>query len=103
MSQTSIIFAAIVIAYVIFTVMREQLNCWLEILGISSVQVAGGGTCCSQVTANAQPSKIILQPGGGGVPPAVGVGVGPGGVTVGGTVSGPGGTVRVPGVTIPGI
>jgi hypothetical protein len=90
LSQSSAIAAGIIIAFVVFVTVRGELPCYLAILGIASAgcQVPG-------VTGVATSSFNLF--GGPSTTPGVGVGVGPGGVTVG--VSGPGGAVKVP---IPG-
>ena len=45
MSQTSIIGGALLLAYLVFIVVNNELSCWLEVLGISSTG------CCSAIGA----------------------------------------------------
>ena len=69
MSQTSIIAGSIVVAFIVFAVVNNELPCWLEILGISS------GDCCAGINNSGPGGSINFGPGGVTVqPPSVGVG-----------------------------
>lgn len=90
LSQSSAIAASLIIAFIVFVTVRGELPCYLEVMGIASTGCKVPGVTGTAPGFNLFGTNPTSTPG-------VGVGVGPGGVTVG--VSGPGGSVKVP---IPG-
>lgn len=77
MSQTSVIAASLIVAYIVFVTVNNELGCWLEILGL------GSGKCCASIGA-----------------PIIGTAIG--GVAVTGpTINVGGTTIRIPNVQFP--
>lgn len=88
MDQSSVIGAALVVAYVVFVISKGELPCWLQILGIPT-----GGNCSQTLQQACSVTGTTSSSGGLGLsvnpvinaggPGGVGIGIGSGGVTIG--------------------
>lgn len=90
MTQTSAIAGSLIVAFIVFITIRGQLPCYLNVLGISNQACGGsGGIQAGQLTGGSNlglgigVNSISGASSGGGVPPAIGIGVGGVGIHIG--------------------
>jgi len=66
LSQTSIIAASLVIAFVVFITVRGELPAYLSIFGVGSGSTPAGSSGSAGVTSGGPGINLVISGGGGG-------------------------------------